>query len=242
MSFNIVVPAGAVEPWIGKCIKSVLDQTVEDWRMIIVLDPQGDSSYAAALSASQNDERISVVLNKEPKLALANICFGADKIRNSEEDILVLLDGDDWLSGPTSLELVESFYEGTDTLVTHGSYQPSNGTRQAKLGPYAAGEDVRRSSWKATHLRTMKMKVWDSINQKDFLSSKGVFFESAWDLAIMMPALEIAGLDRVSFIDLDLYTYNNENPVSDFRKRPEEQGMYEEYIRNKRPYERVEFK
>jgi len=243
MRFQIVVPAGAVEPWISKCISSVLGQTYTNWRMAVILDPQGDNSYEKAVEASRGDPRIRVIKNDECKLALHNIVDGAKLLSegDTDEDVLVLLDGDDWLTDSNSLEIVKKYYDHGNTLLTHGDYKTSDNSPKATLSPYNIGDNVRSAQWKATHLRTMKMKVWNKIKEEDLKNDKGVFFESAWDLAIMMPAIEIAGLFNIRYVSEPVYTYNTENPVSDFRKRPDEQGMYEKLIRNRPPYQKVEF-
>ena len=66
-----------------------------------------------------------------------------------------------------------------------------------------------------SHLRTFRAKIWQAIDEKDFIDSSGNYYKTAWDLAIMYPLLEMTGGQGCKFIDEILYVYNMENPLND---------------------------
>ncbi len=56
----------------------------------------------------------------------------------------------------------------------------------------------------------------------------------------MIPMVEMAGLDRIKYINDILYVYNNENPISEFRIDESEQLRENEYMRKNIPiYEKL---
>ena len=61
----------------------------------------------------------------------------------------------------------------------------------------------------------MRYKVWKAIPKEDFLNEKGETFKTCGDVAIMIPAIEIAGQNRSKFIKEPLYVYNRETEFSE---------------------------
>ena len=59
MRVGIVTPAWNVAPWIDGTIRSVLDQTHTDWRMVVVDD--GSTDATAALVAKVADPRVTLL-------------------------------------------------------------------------------------------------------------------------------------------------------------------------------------
>jgi hypothetical protein len=162
-----------------------------------------------------------------------------------DEDIMVTLDADDWLHNSDVFSIVKSYYDKyPDILLTHGSWVgypfPNATTNNA---PYTEEEfkgNIRKIPWRASHLRTFKYKLWKKVKDEDLRDGQGNYYESAWDLAMMWPMLEMAGFSRVKFIPEKLLVYNMENPNGDTRLRVRQQMYYTDYLARKTPYERVE--
>ena len=60
----------------------------------------------------------------------------------------------------------------------------------------------------------------------------------AWDVAFMMPMLEMAA-ERHVFVPDILYVYNNDNPINDFKVNSGLQLELDRQIRTKPPYKRI---
>jgi glycosyltransferase involved in cell wall biosynthesis len=190
---------------INKCLQSVITQTFTDWELAVVLDP-GDYKIIV------DDPRIRLYFNDTPRFAVANTLKGVSMLQPSNEDIIIFLDCDDWLMD-NALEMVVGMYEKyPETLVTHGSLVPSpdNGGYKKINNPYTKDEfsNIRGARWKGSHLKSMKYKVFKMIKDEDFRDDNGAYFCSGVDLAVMFPALEMAGHDRVKFIKEKIYVYN----------------------------------
>lgn len=239
--FKIVIPCGPVEKWIDKCINSLKIQKHKNWEAIVVLDPCGDNSYEAAKEAIGDDSRFTIKKNDTQMFALYNIVNGIKALIPNDEDIVVILDGDDWLTDENSLSIVADKYRDSNVLVTHGNYMhSSDGTLSPTVIPYELNEQPRYVMWKGTHLKTMKYKVLRRIKPED-LKEDDKYFEVTYDLALMFPAFEMVGNERIGYIKEPIYVYNNENPISDCKIKQSEQARVDGLIRRKPQYSRVEF-
>jgi glycosyltransferase involved in cell wall biosynthesis len=240
---KVLVVGGPVEHYIERCLKSLALQMHTDWEAQVVLDPFKDLSYEKAL-VWQSDQ-IKVHINPTRLTALPNLIMAAEMLHPADDDILVTLDADDWLYDINSLSIVASYYQRfPELLLTHGSWEaypfPQSKTNNA---PYTEEEfkgNIRKLPWRASHLRTFKQKLWKKVKDEDLRDERGNYYESAWDLAMMWPMLEMAGFSRVKFIPEKLLIYNMENPSGDTKLRVKQQMYYTDYLARKTPYECLE--
>ncbi len=102
--------------------------------------------------------------------------------------MIIILDADDWLSSSSVLTYLSLVYEVEDALGTYGSYMYYPlGIRGVEPSEYPedviAGNKFREDTWRASHLRTFKKKVWDKIEKKDFLTVDGDHYHMEYDQA-----------------------------------------------------------
>lgn len=98
---SIIIPVYNIEKYIEKCLDSILDQTYEDFEVIIVDDGSTDSSGQICDSYARTDNRIKVIHIKNG---------GASKARNigieySSGDWITFVDGDDYIESTMLAEL-----------------------------------------------------------------------------------------------------------------------------------------
>lgn len=143
-------------------------------------------------------------LQDPPRLAVQNAYEAIHTL--DKNDIVAMLDGDDWLSHPEALAYVQSLYnKDPDLWLTYGSFVFSDG-RPGFAAPYPHG-NFRQHPWLATHLKTFRAGLFQKIKKED-LQVNGEWQRLVWDTAIMYPMLEMAGPDRILFIEDILYVYN----------------------------------
>ena len=86
-------------------------------------DVSDDNSLDKAISAVGDDPRFNIVTNKEKQYALKNISVAIDTIKDPKgNDVIILLDGDDWLASSLVLSRLNEEYSNKECLVTYGSY------------------------------------------------------------------------------------------------------------------------
>ena len=238
--FKIIVPFFNAEAWIGKCIESIKRQNYKNFECYMIDDMSTDRSYKTAKEHIAKDKRFKLRKSKKKKYALENIVDGIKATTTDEEDVIILLDGDDWLSCVSSLSKLNDVYKDTDCLITYGSYVYNPGGLRG-TEPRAYSKDVieknqfREDDWRASHLRTFKRKAWNKIDLKDLQDSSGEFYKMTYDQAIMLPVLEIAG-DRSEFIFDVLHVYNRTNPLNVDKSKGQKQYAISQEIRKKKKY------
>jgi hypothetical protein len=239
--FNIVVPFYNCEKWIEKCIDSIKRQKYKNFTCVLVDDMSTDNTVSLVNKHIAGDKRFRLVANKTKKFALRNIVETIDGLECDDEDINILLDGDDWLASSRTLCQLCDAYED-NTLMTYGSYVYNPGGQKG-VEPSTYPEEIiknnafRQDQWRASHLRTFKYKLWKHLDKND-LKDGDKYYEMTYDQAIMLPLLEMAS-ERSKYIPEVLHTYNKENPLNVDKIKAKQQSDLAQKIRNKKPYTRI---
>ena len=79
-------------------IKSVQLQDYKDFECILIDDISTDKSAYMAEKEIADDDRFTVVKNEEKKYVLRNISDAISLSKPSKDDIIVILDGEDWFA------------------------------------------------------------------------------------------------------------------------------------------------
>jgi glycosyltransferase involved in cell wall biosynthesis len=250
-AFRFVMPVRQAERWIKRSIASIRRQTVRDFRCVVLDDASTDRTAERAQRAIGRDERFLLVTSDVRRYALENIISGIRRIATEPDDVVVHVDGDDWLRHRRVLEVLTRVYDGGDVWITYGSFQAWNGTwrdrlrRRPRRGfPRAYPPEVldapsvRAYPWQASHLRTFRRFLWDQVRAEDLRDADGSWYRTTSDLAMMVPMLEMAGSAHAAYVREMLYVYNEGNPLGDHRLAAEEQRRVEARIRAAPPYRR----
>ena len=115
---SIITPCYNSEKFLDECISSVLNQTYQNWEMLIVDDNSSDNSSILINSYSKKDERIKPhYLNDNIGPAMAR----NKAISKAKGKYLAFLDSDDvWL--PKKLEVQTNFMKKNNCAFVFSSY------------------------------------------------------------------------------------------------------------------------
>ena len=96
--FSIIIPVYKCEPFLRRCLDSVLSQTIEDWEAILIEDGSPDNSGRICDEYAERDLRFKVIHKTNT---------GVSDTRNKGLDVakgefIVFIDSDDWI-GPNYL-------------------------------------------------------------------------------------------------------------------------------------------
>lgn len=100
MRFSIIVPIYNTEKYLDKCIKSVLNQTMSDYELILIDDCSTDDSLTIA--CKYKSEHIKVLKNVSNSGLSETRNLG---IKNASGDYIVFLDSDDYIEKTALLSL-----------------------------------------------------------------------------------------------------------------------------------------
>lgn len=241
-SFRVIIPVYNSEKWVSKCLESLINQEYKDWKAIVIDDNSTDKtleSIKETIKSHSSKEFFKVMKRNFNVGAMENIVFGIQNICQNDEEVIVLLDGDDWLFDQHVLSYLNEVYTKENNWMTYGSFISESGMHNGFCKPIQSTENYRKENWVTSHLRTFKYWLWKKIDDKDLRDSFGRYYAMAWDTAIMFPLLEMSGIEKIRFIEKNLYVYNDVNPINDFRKNVMQQLNAANEIRSKKPYERI---
>ena len=119
---KIIVPFYNVEKWILYNIRSVKAQKHKDFECIFVSDQGTDNTTSIIEKEIKGDDRFKLFINEERTGALGSTNYGIKKACPDDEDILVVLDGDDWFPDAGTLSYLNETYEIEQCWMTYGSY------------------------------------------------------------------------------------------------------------------------
>jgi hypothetical protein len=223
--FKFVVVGGPAEKYIEKCLTSIKNQTVKDWECAIVLTPANDSTYTNAKKFLE-DKRFSLIETDKSHFVIKNFVKALEILHPNDDDIICTVDADDWLANEQVLETIDRYYMmNPDLCVTYGSWKvypeglniPSN-CYEYQVNEFEKG--IRRSTFKATHFRTFRYKLFKEIPESDFINTKtNKVYSAAGDVAIMCPIMELAGKSRSEFVPEPLYVYNRETDFNEDKSK-----------------------
>lgn len=224
--------------YISACISSIRSQTYTQWRCVIMDDVSTDGSSDAAWNAIEGDPRFEVIANESKHYQAGNYHQVLTRSSICDDDIVVTVDGDDWLPESTVFEKVVGAYADGSTWFTYGQYLIYQSGRLSR-GWSALSPDVtmaRYLLWQIGPLRTFKAHLWRAIDPNDLRGPTGEFWEVTGDAAFVYPMLEMAGNERVKFMPDITYCYNVGNPLNDHKLHSSRQQLYERLIRTKQRY------
>lgn len=137
---SIIVPIYKVEPYIHRCINSILNQTYKDFELILVDDGSPDRCGEICDDYAVNDTRIKVIHKKNGGVSSARN-FG---LQTASGKYVMFVDSDDWIE-PSALKtlsdnidkynsdvfifgLVKDIYSGNDLIKSqyNGFYKNKN--------------------------------------------------------------------------------------------------------------------
>lgn len=242
-NFKIVIPFYNCEKYIAKCIQSILSQTYKNYQVVIIDDCSNDKSSEVCINqlkscVSEDKLKFKYFKRSQNVGALENIVHGIQTICNDPQDVILTIDGDDYLYGNDVLETLNFEYRNENIWLTYGSYQNlSDGSRGLCAPMPCDTKDYRKSGmWVTSHLRTWKKFLWDKIDNKDLRDSSGRYYSMSWDRIFLYCLTEMATNAHIKYIEKILYIYNNVNDLNDHKKNLQLQLAMAEEIRNKPIY------
>lgn len=212
MKLSIIVPVYNVKNYLSDCLDSILNQTYRDFEMILVDDGSTDGSGELCDQYAAQDERISVIHQKNQGLSVTR----NHGIARAKGEYLMFVDSDDYLLRNDALELLAERADGCD-LVAFDWREIPDGKKPEEGCPgrtsgctwkesYPTGEDYLVEALK--RVRLLEWYPWKMIyrrafwNQNRFAYPMGRKFE---DLSLI-PRVAVSA-QTVNVVTQELYGY-----------------------------------
>ena len=277
MKISVIIPFYNPGDFLELCVNSVLTQNYDNYEVLFINDCGTDGAakkYIPIQTPKLNEEN-KIALDESGKIifenshpilnktkcksvlfwetsmrltALRNIYNGIMQFASDPDDIVVLLDGDDWLLNKNVLSYINEFYEKTpECWMMYGSSQWTDG-RNCCSRPYTKEDfklGIRKSQFKISHIRTFRSGLYQSIAKQDptfscMQDNKGEWYRMSYDTAMCIPMIEMAGFNHIFHNEKKLYVYNRENPISEDKVNQQLQWDVHNEVNHKTPFKEIE--
>ena len=222
--FKIVTTCYNCEAFIKDCIESILAQKQNDWEMYIFDDASTDNSVEVATEAANGDPRVKIIKNKINRGAVYNQTYNfIHHAKPDDEDIIVSLDGDDYLINKHVLCYLKKIYAQGYWLF-YGGFIASEKSfykwaAPDHLTPIDWERSLRNQRFCITALRSCKYFLFKNVRDKDLRHKNGIVFKFPQDIILFIPMAEMAGEEKCYFSEKNIYYYrihnNNDSFIND---------------------------
>lgn len=243
--FKIVCTGFEAMRWLPRCLKSIAGQDYKNFDVVVADD--GSSSRMEGTFITEfcrlgnemaGDRKWVPIVRKNNIGVLASQHECIHAICDKADDVIVIVDSDDFLPSPGTLSRLAGHYDD-DTLMTYGNYMsvPYSPTCPPAI-PFP-DEVIENRSFRQfvrdggpvsfNHLRTYRFGLYDQIPPDPYFKRKGQWLKNGVDSAVMIPCLEIAGPNHKVLED-ELLAYNSVNPLSFWRTKRKNLAIDDHYI------------
>ena len=239
----VIIPSYNNRQSYERNLSSIVAQDYPNFRVIYVDDCSSDRTgeLVEQFIADRDLGNLIHLIRNPVRLGALHNLYNTIHMCDDHE-IVILLDGDDWLSQNGALKKVSEIYANSDCWMTYGQYRswPDNIIGCSSEIPIGIVETngFRDHEWCASHLRSFYAWLFKLIKMKDLIGPCNTFFHMAWDQAMMFPMLEMSG-HRAKFVSEVLYIYNAANPINDCKVDRQLQRSLETVIRLQKRYDRL---
>jgi hypothetical protein len=195
---TILTPTYNHERYIGDCVKSVLDQTFDDWEQIIIDD--GSTDETGSLVRGFKDERIRYI--RQPHLGIEKLSETYNRgLEAAKGELIAILEGDDMFPRK-KLELQTRSFDD-DIVLSFGRYVLVDENHKY-LGyfPLHSGQYLRTTDWLKPLLISCFISSPTVMIRKDALLKVGGFIQPAGSNCVDQATyLELALVGKFKYVD-----------------------------------------
>lgn len=237
--FKIIVAAYNCTSWLRYCLESIDVQIYRNFDVCIIDDASTDPEMKVLISSYVEKCGWQALFNASNEGGLSSVVKGIAASQCEDDDVICILDGDDWFYSPMTLQIVANYYQREDICLSYGSFEtfPPGQVNESFLNQPLPQEVMQKQQyrdfpWIFVHMQTFKYYLWKHVDHEDLKDADGCYFRICGDRARFYTLLELAG-PKIRKIPEILYVYNMKNALNHFRIRPEEQKKVLERVKAK---------
>ena len=232
---GIVVKFFNAMPYFKQCMKSIMDQTNLPGIAVHVctIDDGSDvpppyellDTYTTWFDKKPGWQWTHV-RHPENRGGMQSVITGLNTVGEGKDDIIVVLDGDDYFAHSHVLKrILQEYTAHPDVQVTYGSFERTSTGKKgcASMCPdwakVVATNGYRQAPWVFSHPKTFRYGLYQQIPPQMLAGDPRA---GADDMRLMFPLLELAA-GKASYIPDVLYKYRDNNPLS-FHMTPEKRA------------------
>jgi glycosyltransferase involved in cell wall biosynthesis len=213
VKFVFLTPAYNCKQEMKQTLLSMFAQSYDNWRAIIIDDVSvdGTGDYVKDFSNQCGfGGKIDVVRREEKYGEVRNT---VTEVENNIDDneIVIRLDGGDWLTDNDCLSMLNQIYCENDPAVCwtdhRWAFTDFNISGKIDLNKYSS---IYTHPWVSSHLKTFKASDLKAVNRANFFDDEGNWIMIACDQAVFLPMMHLAIMNgrKLIYIPRVCYHYN----------------------------------
>lgn len=232
---SIVTPFYNSEQYIERCIQSVVQQDYENYQLILIDDASTDKTVDVVNNTINSlpkdiQNKIKFITRDKNNGAVFNHLSALNSLVDNK-DIVMLLDGDDWLvNNNTIFHYYNDLYQ-QGAEFTYGSCWSLVDNIPLIAQDYPSAVKANRSyrdhkfAWNMpyTHLRTFSRKLFNDVSNDRFKDNDGNWLKAGGDGALFYEMIERANPNKIVAVKEIVYNYNDINPLNDYKINGDQQ-------------------
>lgn len=172
---SIIVPIYNVKPFLRRCIDSILNQTYQNFELILIDDGSTDGSGDICDLYSKNDNKVKVIHKQNEGVSIARN-VGIDNVNGYWT---CFVDSDDWLE-PTYLHnFIEKISDSTDLIVQgfFSNYENSNRVDQTSFKPFILNNNYKVVMFFENTRGVHNGYIWHRIFRTNIIKNNMIRFQ-----------------------------------------------------------------
>lgn len=198
---SVIVPVYNVEPYLDKCVQSIVDQTYRHIEIILVDDGSTDGSPVLCDKWKEIDGRVRVIHQANRGVS----CARNTAIRSSAGEIIAFADPDDWLEPKMYETMLRRMQEDNSEIVICASRRVTENGDTLNVSKTIDGMmDTRTALSELIRQRYVKQTIWSKLYKKEVIESiqfaEGRSFEDVlWSYEAIANAGKISSVPDVLY-------------------------------------------
>lgn len=167
---SIIIPVYNAETYLKKCVRSIMEQTLREFELLLIDDGSTDGSSALCDQYAQQDSRVVVIHQPNAGVSAAR----NQGIAYAKGDYIGFVDADDWIEPDMYARLLsQGEATGSDVVMCDATTVYDNGTLQADTITQLSGNAIlKKSDFRPSLLLEMAGSAWRCIYSKRIYSDK----------------------------------------------------------------------
>lgn len=172
---SVIVPVYNAEEYLERCVKSILNQTFDDFELLLVNDGSKDGSLQLCNDFASRDSRVRVLDKPNGGVSSARN-LALDK---AEGEWVMFVDADDWVE-LNMLELCVPYVDTTDLVYMGWVAHRSDGRVQPrKVSDVGTPDDLLKELIR----RRTKLAIWSTLIRRSIFEEHNIRFDASYNYA-----------------------------------------------------------
>ena len=208
---SVIIPVYNVEPFLDRCIQSIIKQSHKHLEIILINDGSTDSSGSICEKYAVQDNRIKVHHIKNGGSSIARnhglkICNG---------DYIGFVDSDDWIKPTMFAELLKFSIDHNLKVVETNSIENNQVNTNCDIFQIQGKIEDQRTALKRI-INEKKFAVWRRLYHHSILKDR-FFIEGLLHQDVYYTIDILNEISQIGYLEYEFYIYNVQNPTSIIR-------------------------